>query len=125
MFILTMVHLAKEKFNSSPICAIGPSRKAHLCMYVCSGLQLGKPQDLGDAMVQIRPNERISLSNRQFIVLALLLDGLSEQEMADRLGVTSHAIQGHLKNICRTLGVTTRFELVALFTRNDRDRLVG
>jgi NarL family two-component system response regulator LiaR len=58
-----------------------------------------------------RPEE---LSVREQAVLALLLQGYSNDDMADRLQVSRSTVKFHLRNIYLKLGVRSRVEALAL-----------
>jgi DNA-binding CsgD family transcriptional regulator len=57
------------------------------------------------------------LSPRQREVLACLLEGDSEQQLALRLGLTRHSAHQYVKAVYRGLRVSTRGELLARFVR--------
>jgi DNA-binding CsgD family transcriptional regulator len=57
------------------------------------------------------------LSARQREVLAMAARGLTNAEMAERLGVTVHAVKFHLAAIYRKLGVSNRTEAAVLYLR--------
>jgi pimeloyl-ACP methyl ester carboxylesterase/DNA-binding CsgD family transcriptional regulator len=57
------------------------------------------------------------LSRREREVLALVADGLSDQEIAERLVVSPHTVHRHVANIRNKLGRTTRAAAVAEATR--------
>lgn len=48
------------------------------------------------------------LTSRQEAVLALIRDGASNKEIADRLGITEGTVKAHLTTIFRALGVANR-----------------
>jgi len=54
------------------------------------------------------------LSEREREVLGLVVDGLSNQQIADRLVITAATVKYHVRSIFRKLGVSSRTELVAL-----------
>jgi NarL family two-component system response regulator LiaR len=54
------------------------------------------------------------LTTREREVLALMVKGLSNQEMAKQLYVSASTIKFHVSSILRKLGATTRTEAVAL-----------
>ncbi|MBY4039173.1 response regulator transcription factor [Rhodococcus fascians] len=65
--------------------------------------------------------ESVSLTNRERDVLALLSSGLSNRDIADRLGVGVYTIKGHLKNLMQKLAARNRFEVVV---KGRRARLI-
>ncbi|MFB7472389.1 LuxR C-terminal-related transcriptional regulator [Kitasatospora sp. NPDC056184] len=58
-----------------------------------------------------------SLSDRQEEVLHLLVLDLSNQEVADRLGITERTVKAHISALMERLGVDSRLRLamVALY----------
>jgi DNA-binding CsgD family transcriptional regulator len=76
-------------------------------------------------MARAASEKKISISNRQFVIMALLLEGLSVKEIANRLGVSSHTAQSHLKRIYQAFDVHSRFELQAVFIRQVREMAAG
>lgn len=56
---------------------------------------------------------RYNLTAREREVLSLLVDGLTKQRIADRLFVSFHTIDKHLRNIYGKLRVQSRTEAVA------------
>jgi DNA-binding CsgD family transcriptional regulator len=53
------------------------------------------------------------LSAREREVLPLLLEGLSNDEIAGRLFISSHTVKNHVTSIFRKAGVANRYELLA------------
>ena len=56
-----------------------------------------------------------TLSEAQRRVTLLLLEGMSEKEVASRLRLSPHTVHNHIKEIYRRLEVNSRAELLALF----------
>jgi LuxR family maltose regulon positive regulatory protein len=54
-----------------------------------------------------------SLTAREWEVLQLLLEGVSNQEIAGRLVLSNNTAKKHVLNICRKLGVHTRAQAIA------------
>jgi DNA-binding NarL/FixJ family response regulator len=52
--------------------------------------------------------EPAKLTRRQLVVLHLVVAGLTNQEVAERLGLSVHTIESHLHTIYGKLGVTHR-----------------
>jgi DNA-binding CsgD family transcriptional regulator len=57
------------------------------------------------------------ISPRETQVLAMTSEGLTNDEIAKRLDVTTHAVKFHLASIYRKLGVTNRTEAAVLYLR--------
>jgi DNA-binding CsgD family transcriptional regulator len=64
------------------------------------------------------PNGGRGLSPRELVVLEMVSTGLTNAEIADRLGVSVHAIKFHLAAVYRKLGVTNRTEAAIRFVRS-------
>jgi ATP/maltotriose-dependent transcriptional regulator MalT len=58
-----------------------------------------------------------TLTNREIEVLRLVAEGLSNQNIAERLFVSDHTVHRHLANILNKLGVSTRAAAVAQAAR--------
>ncbi len=54
----------------------------------------------------------LNLTNREEEVLRLIADGLSNQEVGDRLGISVWTAKVHAKHILKKLGLSTRNELI-------------
>jgi DNA-binding CsgD family transcriptional regulator len=52
------------------------------------------------------------LSPREAEILALIGDGLSNKEMARRLGISGHTVKFHIESLFRKLAVGSRAEAV-------------
>lgn len=61
-----------------------------------------------------RPNPLLLLSEREAEVLELASQGLTNSDLAARLGVTVHTVKFHLASVYRKLGVANRTEAVAV-----------
>jgi ATP/maltotriose-dependent transcriptional regulator MalT len=53
------------------------------------------------------------ITAREWEVLQLLLEGVSNQEIAGRLVLSNNTAKKHVLNICRKLGVRTRAQAIA------------
>jgi two-component system, NarL family, response regulator LiaR len=58
------------------------------------------------------------LTERERVVLALMIEGLNNTQIAGKLTVSPSTIKSHVSNILSKLGVTSRTEAVTLALRN-------
>jgi DNA-binding NarL/FixJ family response regulator len=77
-------------------------------------------EDLAEEV--LRPPQRAlgsheTLTPRELEVLELLASGLSNKEIADRLGVSFHTVKFHVNAILGKLGASSRTEVVSLAAR--------
>ena len=59
----------------------------------------------------------VKLSNRQKQVLLLLADGLTDDEIGLRLGISPRTARAHVEALKRKLGVARRREIPSAFHR--------
>jgi NarL family two-component system response regulator LiaR len=64
------------------------------------------------------PKPGLDLTDRERAVLALMVEGLNNTEIAKRLGVSPSTIKSHVSNILTKLGVSSRTEAVTLALRH-------
>jgi NarL family two-component system response regulator LiaR len=64
------------------------------------------------------PAPGLDLTERELEVLALMVEGLNNTQIAGRLIVSSSTIKSHVSNILSKLGVASRTEAVTLALRN-------
>jgi DNA-binding NarL/FixJ family response regulator len=72
----------------------------------------------GSSITAGRPSldvPELQLSSRQREIVDLLVQGKSNKEMADQLGLSSDTIKAHLQHIFRKIGVSSRLEAVVYF----------
>lgn len=65
-----------------------------------------------DAPPQQKTDSALNLTNREEEVLRLIADGLSNQEIGDRLGISVWTAKVHAKHILKKLGLSSRNELI-------------
>jgi DNA-binding CsgD family transcriptional regulator len=54
-----------------------------------------------------------ALSEREFEVIRMVADGLTNRQIASRLGVSSRTVDSHLEHVRTKLGVHTRAQIAA------------
>jgi DNA-binding CsgD family transcriptional regulator len=60
----------------------------------------------------VNPRGQKLLTKREDDVVNLVVDGLSNRETAQKLGLTEHMVSNYLFRIYEKLGISTRVELV-------------
>lgn len=65
----------------------------------------------------VAPAPSVDLSRRELEVLRLLVDGLSTQDIAERLTVSPHTVRNHVQRVLVKLRAGSRLEAVALAVR--------
>lgn len=60
------------------------------------------------------PNQSLGLTARQFEVLGLLADGLTNSEIAKRLFISPRTAEKHVAAVLARIGASDRHEAVAL-----------
>ena len=63
-----------------------------------------------------------ALSRREIDVLQLAAEGLTNTEVATRLGVTVHAVKFHLAAVYRKLGAGNRTEAAVVYVQSTREQ---
>jgi NarL family two-component system response regulator LiaR len=64
------------------------------------------------------PAPGLDLTERELDVLTLMVEGLSNNQIAAKLGVSTSTIKSHVSNVLSKLGVGSRTEAVTLALRN-------
>ncbi len=84
------------------------------------GAAMGQPTLSSDAarvLIQAtteKPAPKYDLTERELEVLALMVKGLNNPDIAERLVVSQSTVKFHVSNVLSKLGVATRTEAVAL-----------
>ena len=58
-----------------------------------------------------------ALSPREIEVLGMMAEGISNKEIAARMGISEHTVKFHVSSLLGKLGAVTRAELVGLAIR--------
>jgi len=68
------------------------------------------------AILSARPARQLpELSAREREVVELVVEGLKNKDVADRLGISEKTVKTHLTHVYQRLGVTTRADMIAAF----------
>jgi DNA-binding NarL/FixJ family response regulator len=94
-----------------------PARAAVATLGELARQALNDAQDL-DALLETTENAKHNLSPRETEVLALAAEGLTNKEIAYRLGISDRTVQFHMNSIFNKTGTYSRTEAVALGVRN-------
>ena len=65
----------------------------------------------GGLHFDVRPTQRLRLSQRELEVVRLVVEGRSNDEIAAHLGIASKTVESHLRRIFERVGVVSRTEL--------------
>jgi LuxR family maltose regulon positive regulatory protein len=83
----------------------------HVSVRYLAKLQAAVAQDAPEAATSVRLPE--PPSERELEVLALIAAGEANQEIADRLFVSTSTVKTHINNLYRKLGVRSRTQAIA------------
>ncbi|MCW3081970.1 response regulator transcription factor [Segetibacter sp.] len=61
--------------------------------------------------------EKVALTRREKEILQLILDGLTSQEMADKLFLSTHTIDSHRKNMLQKFGAHNTHALIKIVSK--------
>jgi DNA-binding NarL/FixJ family response regulator len=70
------------------------------------------------AQLRVLASETPRLSQREYEVLRLLGEGLSNQQIAEQLQISIATVRKHVENVCDALGTRTRGQAVATARRS-------
>lgn len=66
-----------------------------------------------------QPIENFKLTDRELEVLVLMAEGLTNQQSAQKLSISTSTLKFHMNNIYQKLGVQTRSEALVLAAKNN------
>jgi DNA-binding CsgD family transcriptional regulator len=72
---------------------------------------------LGSPPAAPSPGRTVELTPRQLQVAALVADGLTNRQIAERLGIEERSAEGHVERIRARLGVGSRAQVAAWWAR--------
>jgi two-component system, NarL family, nitrate/nitrite response regulator NarL len=75
------------------------------------------------AVDRTRGPKKLSLTDRDRTILRCILQGLSNREIADRIGISEGAVKASVRHVCEKLGVRTRSQLVKVALEQYKDQL--
>ena len=90
------------------------------CLKVAAEGQRWMEQSLSTALLNA---DRVTLSRRQSEILALLVQGLKNKEIATQLGISEGTVKCYLTKLFEKVGAKDRFELALFGLRNLRGLL--
>jgi len=135
LVVTSLADKARQAFDGTTdeVAAIRVPRKTGGWLLMHAAVLEGG-DDLGSVVVTLHPAtqpqiaslivEAYGLSKREREVTRLVLAGLSTEEMADNLHLSTYTVQDHLKAIFVKVGVHSRRELVAqIFLQHYAPRL--
>lgn len=117
--------VANAPVESAPL-AVGQTLQVgtvHFVVEVLSGKPGGDEEGVETASIEdiARPDssafDKLPLSVAERRVFDLMLPGLTEKEIAGRLGLSRHTVHTHVRKIYEVLAVRSRAELSALFIK--------
>lgn len=75
------------------------------------------PPGIADKVLDLlradRPNDDYGLTAREMDVIRLMVDGLLHKQIADRLMISPHTVENHLRSIYEKLGVHSGLQVVS------------
>ncbi len=95
-----------------------PARAAVAALGELAHQALNDARDL-DALLDAAKKPDHNLSPREIEVLTLAAGGLTNKEIAYRLGISERTVQFHMNSIFNKTGTNSRTEAVALAVRNE------
>ncbi|HVT19277.1 MAG TPA: response regulator transcription factor [Thermoanaerobaculia bacterium] len=90
----------------------GVARGETICAPRVTHLLFSRLSELGRERRRAEKLDFLNLTARELEILRLIADGLSNQEIAERLFLSVHTVKNHVHNILETLGVNGRWNAV-------------
>jgi DNA-binding NarL/FixJ family response regulator len=111
--------LRPELLQAAALHAVDSTRLWRRCLAAVPGERDARRVAEGRRPPKFGPEDvrNAELTPREHEVLALLLEGYSNQRMASSLGVTKRTVKYHVTNVLRKLGARSRISLLASHRR--------
>jgi two-component system, NarL family, nitrate/nitrite response regulator NarL len=87
------------------------------CLRTVARGEMWMEQSLSMALLRVRP---VSLSRRQMQLVALLVQGLKNKEIATEMGISEGTVKAYLTTVFERVGARDRFELALFGLKNMR-----
>lgn len=84
----------------------------------CAMARAAEERVIGPRSRRRRMTRQLSQAEQQ--VLGLLVEGITEHEIASRLGRSRHTVHDHVRSIYKTLGMSSKTELISLWNEAGR-----
>ena len=94
-------------------------------------LRLSEDKDLKKEILELAISlikERYSISSREMDVFKLIITGLSNKEISEKLFISEHTVKNHITHILQKLNVTDRVQAIAMVYElyiNEGDNLIN
>jgi DNA-binding NarL/FixJ family response regulator len=76
-------------------------------------------EELAGSLASSTPARSYGLTPREIEVIALVTEGCSNKDIAQRLNITEDTVKRHLTNIFDKVGMSTRLELALFALKNN------
>ena len=103
-------YLTKSTLSEDLVATIQATFQGNMVFSSEVGAQLVSPP---------QPSTKFNLTDRELEVLVLLADGLTNQQSAQKLSISTSTLKYHMTNIYQKLGVQTRSEALVLAAKNN------
>jgi DNA-binding NarL/FixJ family response regulator len=102
--------------GTATLCARFGNRELASLLYADLLPYAGRQDEAAELLPQITP-----LSTREDELAALIADGLSNRQIAQRLHLSERTVESHVRNILTKLGFERRTQIASWHTRTHQD----